>query len=63
MIIEVNGIEVTRRALPAINGQFREDFEINAGETDKTAPPGVMSAKYSRPANPETVELYKNRRS
>ncbi len=59
LIIEVNGMEVTRRALPAINGQFREDFEIQAGETNKTAPPGVISVKYSRPPNPATVELYK----
>jgi Tfp pilus assembly protein PilF len=58
LIIEVNGTEVTRRTLPVVNGQFREDFEIHSPQSDTTAPPGVISAKFSYPVNPKTSELY-----
>ncbi len=59
LIIEINGSEITRRSLPAVNGQLREDFEINPNNTDNTKPPGVISAKFSYPINPNTVEFYK----
>lgn len=59
LIVEVNGVEVTRRTLPVVSGQFREDFEINQTETNESLPPGVISAKFSHPVNPKTVELYK----
>jgi tetratricopeptide (TPR) repeat protein len=52
-------VEATRRTLSAVSGQFREDFEIHTSGTDKTAPPGVISAKFSHPINPKTTELYK----
>jgi Tfp pilus assembly protein PilF len=60
LIIEVNGIEAAQRTLPAFGPpQQREDFEIYASESEKPQPPGVVSAKFSHPVNPKTVELYK----
>jgi len=59
LIVAVDGIEITRRSLPFALGQLREDFEIHTGENDQTAAPGVISAKFSRPVNPATSDLYK----
>lgn len=60
LIVEVDGIEYARRSLPAFGAtQQREDFEINSEQSPKTASPGVLSAKFSHPANPKTAELYK----
>lgn len=60
LIIEVDGVEATRRSLPAFgSSQQREDFEINSPNSPKSAPPGVISAKFNHPVNPKTVELYK----
>jgi tetratricopeptide (TPR) repeat protein len=61
LIVEVNGVEATRRTLATFGpAQQREDFEIHASQLEKGAPPGVVSAKFSHPPNPKTVELYKN---
>lgn len=60
LIIEVNGIEAARRTLTSFgSAQQREDFEIYSTQSQKAPPPGVVSAKFSHPANPKTVELYK----
>ena len=58
LIVELDGIEVARRTLPTLaNAQQREDFEISPAQ--KSAPPSVVSAKFSHPVNPKTIELYK----
>lgn len=58
--IEVDGIEAAQKTLPAFGpAQQREDFEIYASQLQKQVPPGVISAKFSHPTNPKTVELYK----
>jgi hypothetical protein len=59
IIIEVDGIEAVRKALPSFGPtQQREDFEINIAQLKKP-PPGVISAKFFHPPNPKTAELYK----
>ncbi|MFV0387225.1 MAG: tetratricopeptide repeat protein [Pyrinomonadaceae bacterium] len=57
LVIEVNGIEVTRRSIAIPQGQMREDFTLSLNSKTNTA--GVVSAKFYRPVNPETLELYK----
>ena len=60
LIVEVNGVEATRRSVSSFGtAQQREDFEIFADQSQKSARPGVISAKFSHPVNPKTVELYK----
>lgn len=60
LTVEVNGIEAAQRTLPSFgSSQQREDFEIYATQSQKSAPPGVVSTKFSYPVNPKTVELYK----
>lgn len=60
IIVEVDGIEMAQRTLTAFgSSQQREDFEIFANQTQKAAPPGVVSTKFYYPPNPKTVELYK----
>lgn len=59
--VEVEGLEVGRRSVSSFApAQQREDFEIFSNPTPKSLPPGVISAKFSHPTNPKTVELYKN---
>ncbi len=59
LIVEVDGVEVTRRSLPTFGpAQQREDFELQLSQTNKKATPGVVSAKFTHPVNPKTVELY-----
>ncbi len=59
LIVELNGVEFARKSLTASAGaKQREDFEIISEQTSKT-PPGVISAKFSHPENPKTVDLYK----
>ncbi len=60
LLVEVNGIEATRRALPSFGpAQQREDFEIYVGGSNTLAPPGVLSTKFFHPQNQKTIELYK----
>lgn len=60
LIIEVNGVEAVRKSLTSFSAaQQREDFEIHATQSPKSAPPGVVSAKFYHPVNPKTIELYK----
>ena len=57
LVIEVNGLEAIRRALPeGVRSNQREDFEINIARPEQNSPPGVISAN---PPDPKTVELYK----
>ena len=60
LVVEVEGIEMARRSLPAFGpAQQREDFEIHPAGPQRGTPPGVISAKFSHPPNEKTVELYK----
>ena len=59
IVIEVDGIEITRRSLPSFGAaQHREDFDIYPNSSANSAPPGTVSAKFSHPRNEKTVELY-----
>lgn len=58
LIVEVDGVETTRRYIPSFGpAQLREDFEIFPDQ--KSAPPAAISAKYAYPPNDKTIELYK----
>ncbi len=60
LTVELDGLEVARRSLSSFApAQQREDFEIYSPKPEKSAPPGVVSARFSRPINPKTIELYK----
>lgn len=60
LLIEVDGVEAARKSVSELNiGGLREDFEVYPSNLQQTAPPGVVSAKFTRPQNPETVGLYK----
>lgn len=61
LIIEVDGVEVARRSVSDISNQRqREDFDLAApGSQVLPAPPGVVSARFNRPANDKTLDLYK----
>ena len=58
IVVEVNGIEATRRTLAAYTSQLREDFEIVANTGERALSPGVVSAKNTYPRNERTAELY-----
>jgi len=60
LVVEVGGVEAGRRNLPSFGAnQQREDFEVFAANSQKQAAPGTISAKYSRPPNEKTVDLYR----
>lgn len=60
LIVEVDGVETARRTVNSFGtAQQREDFEVFAQGSQKSPPPGVVSAKFSHPPNPKTSELYK----
>jgi hypothetical protein len=60
LLVEVNGVETARRSLPSIGGsQQREDFDIYSTASQRTIPPGTISAKFSHSQNDKTIELYK----
>ena len=60
LVVEVDGIESARRTLASLGpAQQREDFEIYSPQSQKSAAPGVISAKFFHPPNPKTLELYK----
>ncbi len=59
LVVEIDNIEVSRKTLPAALGQIREDFEIQALPANRSPAPGVVSAKFSRPVNPQTEGFYK----
>jgi len=57
--VEVDGLELARRSLLASSGpQQREDFEIEATGAQRLSSASVVSAKYARSPNPQTVDLY-----
>lgn len=57
--VEVDGIEAARRSLATFGGaQQREDFEIVANPGQRGTPPGSISAKFARPVNEKTRDLY-----
>lgn len=60
LIVEVDGVEVSRRSVANLAlRQQREDFEIDLIKTLGRVAPGVISAKFVRPQNEKTVNLYK----
>lgn len=59
LVVEVDGVEVVRRSLATFGSpQQREDFEVFA-TVRGPVPPGAVSAKFSRPPNDKTTELYR----
>lgn len=60
ILIDIDGVEVLRRAISdGGRGRQREDLEVFApGSSREEAPPGVVSAKFIRPPNERTAELY-----
>jgi tetratricopeptide (TPR) repeat protein len=60
LIIEVDGVESVRRAVSDLGApQLREDFEVFPDQVSRTAPPAVISTRFSRPPNEKTSDLYK----
>lgn len=60
LVVEVNGTEFARRTLPSFgSSQQREDFEVQAIEASRQIAPSTISAKFARPTNEKTVQLYK----
>ena len=60
LVIEVNGVEVARKTIPSFGAaQQREDFEVYPPDAQKQAAPSTVSAKYSYPQNPNTLDLYR----
>lgn len=60
LVVEVDGIEAARRTLtPSSAVQQREDFEIYTNQLSRPGSPSVVSAKFTHPSNPKTIELYK----
>lgn len=59
LIIEVDGVEVSRRSIPStIGSHHREDFDIFL-DAPKNPGPGVVSAKFNHPRSDAAVELLK----
>ena len=59
LIIEVDGVESARKAFSTIGQvQTREDFEVYLTKKQETVAPGVVSAKFRRPPNEKTEQLY-----
>src|SRR4029453_6213558 len=53
LVVTLEGAEVARKNISALGpAQQREDFEISAGPSQRQAPPGTISAKYSYPTTP-----------
>ncbi len=60
LIIEVDGIETSRKSISEIDTvRQREDFEVQITRARQDASPGVVSAKFSRPPNDKTRDLYR----
>lgn len=60
LIVDVEGIEALRKTVTDIGDvRQREDFEIIVPQTDKDAPPGVVSTRFTRSPNDKTADLYK----
>ncbi len=59
LMVEVDGVEIARRSFSSFGAaQQREDFEVFPSQSAPKSAPGVVSAKFSRPQNEMTVELY-----
>ena len=60
LVIDVDGVEAARKSVSDIGAvRQREDFEIFPPRSEEAAPPGVISAKVSRPTNEKTLDLYR----
>ena len=60
LVVDVDGVEIARRSLASLGpAQQREDFEIYPTQSQRLAPPAVVSVRFSHPRNEKTVDLYK----
>ncbi len=60
LVIEVDGVEVARKSVfDVTNTRQREDFDIYPPGSRAGAQPGVVNAKFARPSNERTADLYK----
>jgi Tfp pilus assembly protein PilF len=61
LVIDVDGMEMARKTVSDIAGtRQREDFEIYPlGQGTREAPPGVINARFGRPPNDKTADLYR----
>lgn len=60
LIVDVDGVEASRRSLSDLAAtRHQENFEIIAPGVDLTAPPAVISTRFTRNPNPKTIELYR----
>ena len=56
--VDINGQQADRRSIIANVVEQREDFEFNLTSTDTSAPPGVVSAKFSYQRNGKNSKLF-----
>ena len=60
LVIEVDGVEAARKSVfDVTNTRQREDFDIFPPGTEAGAQPGVVNAKFARPPNEKTADLYR----
>lgn len=60
LVIELDGVEVARKSVfDVTNTRQREDFDIFPPGSPAGAQPGVVNAKFARPSNEKTADLYK----
>lgn len=61
LIIDVDGIETARKSVSDIGGvRQREDFEVIPPNVEQTAPPSVISTKFSRAERKNRIPLQKS---
>ena len=59
LVVEVDGAEAARRALPSFGpNQQREDFNVMPPEAQRSTAPASVNAKFARPPNERTLPIY-----
>jgi len=56
--VDINGQQADRRSIIANVVEQREDFEFNLTATEKSAPPGVVSARFNYQRNGKNSKLF-----
>jgi len=60
LVIEIDGVEAARKSVFDVsNTRQREDFDVYPPGTNEPTQPGVINAKFARPPNEMTADLYK----
>ena len=60
VIVDIDGVEQSRRPISDIAAtRHQEDFEITVPNVESVSAPDVITAKFYRPPNDNTVELYR----